>query len=328
MKTLKTKEVDVHDADVDELDDDIDSTDEEDSSVDGDSELSMTSGTQGGGDLDAERIYMQEIGRHSLLSAEEEITLGRLVQKGDQKARKRMIECNLRLVVKIATRYVYRGLTLMDLVEEGNLGLIRAVEKFDPEKGFRFSTYATWWVRQAIERAIMNQSRTIRIPVHVAKTMHRYQRTARQLSQLQEKEIQPEDIAAVLDESPEDVRYVLALNEKVLSLEGFANSDNDQSILETIPDNEAGPEDLLQEHEAQEGISAWLSELSTREREVLVRRFGLWGQDRATLEEVGKVIGVTRERVRQVEVSALRRLRQFIERDATARRSEGMQAAS
>jgi RNA polymerase nonessential primary-like sigma factor len=275
-------------------------------------------------ELDAEQMYLREIGRHPLLTAEEEVHFGRLVQKGDQAARKRMIEANLRLVVKMATRYLYRGLPLMDLIEEGNLGLIRAVEKFDPERGFRFSTYATWWVRQAIERAIMNQSRTIRIPVHVSKTINRLQRTANRLSQTCERDVRPEDIAEMVDESAEEVRYLMGLTTKVASLESNSGGDNDHSLLEVIPDEDAGPEQLLTEHEDQIDINYWLSQLSSREREVVVRRFGLDGQEQATLEEVGSRIGVSRERVRQVQTAALNRLRELISAGTDAARMPEM----
>ncbi len=289
--------------------------DKEESSTDSEAEECENESLWSAGretELDAEQLYLREIGRHPLLTAEEEVHYGRLVQKGDAAARKRMIEANLRLVVKMATRYLYRGLPLMDLIEEGNLGLIRAVEKFDPERGFRFSTYATWWVRQAIERAIMNQSRTIRIPVHVSKTINRLQRTANRLSQSCEREVRPEDIAEVVDESAEEVRYLMGLTTKVASLESNASGDNDHSLLEVIADDDAGPEELLADHEDQIDINYWLSQLSSREREVVVRRFGLDGQEQATLEEVGSRIGVSRERVRQVQTAALNRLRELI----------------
>lgn len=264
-------------------------------------------------DLDVERLYFREVGRHPLLRADDEARLGRLVQNGDMDARQRMIECNLRLVVKMARRYVYRGLPLMDLIEEGNLGLIRAVEKFDPERGFRFSTYATWWIRQAMERAIMNQSQTIRIPVHVEKTISRYQRTAYQLSQANDREVKPEDIADALDESPDNVRYLMSLKGKVTSLESFSDGDNGQSLLDVIPDESSGPEETLADDEEKGDIAFWLSHLNKREQEVVARRFGLGGQDRATLEEIGTTIGISRERVRQVQSSALKRLRGLIE---------------
>ena len=266
-------------------------------------------------DLNADKLYLREIGKHPLLSAEEEVHFGRLVQKGDEKARKHMIECNLRLVVKLSRRYLNRGLPLLDLIEEGNLGLIRAVEKFDPERGFRFSTYATWWIRQAIERAIMNQSRTIRVPVHIAKTIYKYQRTARHLSQIQDRDVLPEDIAHMLDESPEEVNYLLGLDGKVASLDLPLSSENAQSLGDTIPDDSGDPLSFLEENSDHMNISYWLSRLNTREREVVVRRFGLEGNERATLEEVGLAIGVTRERVRQVQNAALRHLREFIEDD-------------
>ncbi|MEJ2345902.1 MAG: sigma-70 family RNA polymerase sigma factor [Gammaproteobacteria bacterium] len=279
-------------------------------------------------EMDVERLYFREVGRHPLLSAEEETYYGRRVQSGDAEARKHMIECNLRLVVKMARRYVYRGLPLMDLIEEGNLGLIRAVEKFDPERGFRFSTYATWWIRQAMERAIMNQSQTIRIPVHVEKTINRYQRTAYQLSQKQDKEVKPEDIADALDESPDEVRYLLSLKGKVTSIESFGDEESGQSLLDVIADENSGPEDMLADDEEKSDIAFWLSHLNTREREVVMRRFGLGGRDRATLEEIGSTIGISRERVRQVQSSALKRLRGLIESGVVPPRRVSAHSAS
>lgn len=268
------------------------------------------------GDLDATRLYLGEIGFSPLLSAEEEVYFARLALKGDEAARKRMIESNLRLVVKIARRYMNRGLALLDLIEEGNLGLIRAVEKFDPERGFRFSTYATWWIRQTIERALMNQTRTIRLPIHVVKEINVYLRAARQLAQKLDREPSPEDVAEMLDKPIEDVERMLGLNERIASVDVPAERDSERSLLDTIPDEQnPDPASILQDSDVQRHIDTWLGQLNDKQRAVVVRRFGLYGREIATLEEVGEEIGVTRERVRQIQIEALRRLRQILERE-------------
>jgi RNA polymerase nonessential primary-like sigma factor len=273
-------------------------------------------GDMSDGELDATRIYLGEIGFSSLLSAEEEVQYSRRAQAGDHAARSRMIESNLRLVVKIARRYMNRGLALLDLIEEGNLGLIRAVEKFDPERGFRFSTYATWWIRQTIERALMNQTRTIRLPIHIVKEINIYLRAARRLAQTLDREPSPEDVAQLLDRPIEDVKRMLGLNERITSVDIPADRDSDRTVLDTIPDEQnPDPARVLQDNDVQRHIEAWLAQLNEKQREVVVRRFGLHGYEIATLEEVGNEIGVTRERVRQIQIEALRRLRQILERE-------------
>ncbi len=265
---------------------------------------------------DATRLYLKEIGFSPLLSAEEEVYFSRLVQKGDEASRKRMIESNLRLVVKIARRYMNRGLALLDLIEEGNLGLIRAVEKFDPERGFRFSTYATWWIRQTIERGIMNQTRTIRLPVHVVKEINIYQRAARHLAQKLDREPTPEDVANLLDKPIDAVKSMMGLNERVTSVDAPMDADPDRSLLDAIADDSVqSPENVLQSEDMQTQIHAWLEELSDKQRQVVERRFGLNGHEVATLEEVGTDIGVTRERVRQIQVESLKRLRIILEKN-------------
>ncbi|HEX5792297.1 MAG TPA: RNA polymerase sigma factor RpoS [Rheinheimera sp.] len=263
--------------------------------------------------MDATQIYLGEIGFSPLLSAEEEVYFSRLALKGDQAARKRMIESNLRLVVKIARRYINRGLALLDLIEEGNLGLIRAVEKFDPERGFRFSTYATWWIRQTIERAIMNQTRTIRLPIHVVKELNIYLRAARELSQKLDHEPTPEEIASALDRPVEEVRKMLKLNEKITSVDTPVAGASEKQLLDVIADEkELGPETELQDEDIRQHLVVWLNELNPKQREVLARRFGLLGYEPSTLEDVGHEIGLTRERVRQIQVEALRRLREIV----------------
>src|SRR5690554_5057583 len=264
--------------------------------------------------LDPTQMYLNEIGFSPLLTPEEEVHFARLAQKGDPAGRKRMIESNLRLVVKIARRYVNRGLALLDLIEEGNLGLIRAVDKFDPERGFRFSTYATWWIRQTIERAIMNQTRTIRLPIHVVKELNTYLRAARELTQKLDHEPSPEEIAQLLDRPVEDVKRMLGLNERVPSVDVPLGADSDKTLLDTLPDDMAGdPGDLLQEEDLNASIDDWLSEVSEKQRVVVTGRFGLRGHESSTLEEVGREIGLTRERVRQIQVEALKRLRDIFE---------------
>jgi len=276
----------------------------------------FSAGTIPQGDLDATRIYLSEIGFSPLLTAEEEVYFARKSLKGDEEARKRMIESNLRLVVKIARRYMNRGLALLDLIEEGNLGLIRAVEKFDPEKGFRFSTYATWWIRQTVERALMNQTRTVRLPIHVVKEINIYLRAARKLAQSLDREPNPEDVAEMLDIPIEDVKHMLGLNERITSVDVPTGRDSDKSLLDTIPDEQnTDPSLLLQNTDVQRHIDTWLSQLSDKQCAVVERRFGLHGREVATLEEIGNELGVTRERVRQIQIEAIRRLRQILERE-------------
>jgi RNA polymerase nonessential primary-like sigma factor len=267
-------------------------------------------------DLDATRLYLGEIGFSPLLTAEQEVEIARKIQKGDQEARKRMIESNLRLVVKIARRYLNRGLALLDLIEEGNLGLIRAVEKFDPERGFRFSTYATWWIRQTIERGIMNQTRTIRLPIHVVKEINIYLRAARHLAQSLDHEPSPEEIAHMLDKPIDDVKRMLGLNERVTSVDVPLGRDSDKTVIDAIPDeHNVDPSVLLQDEDMHGCIETWLGQLNDKQREVVEWRFGLHGRDIATLEEVGNALGVTRERVRQIQLEALKRLRDVMERE-------------
>lgn len=267
-----------------------------------------------GSELDATRIYLNQLGRWRLLTAEEEKHFGRLALEGDDDARRIMIESNLRLVVKIARRYLNRGLPLLDLIEEGNLGLIRAVEKFEPERGFRFSTYATWWIRQTIERALMSQVRTIRLPVHVAKEMNAVLKAYRSLSVKMQGTPTAQEVARLLDKSSERVEQLLRLSEKDLSADAPMTADSSKSLLDMAPDDAQSPvTDVLLTERIEQRIDEWLGRLNSRQREVLQRRFGLGGHEVATLEEVAADMGVTRERVRQIQREAQLKLRCILE---------------
>ena len=268
------------------------------------------------GDLDATRLYLNEVGFSPLLTREEEKFYARKARAGDETARRRMIESNLRLVIKIARRYMNRGLALLDLIEEGNLGLIRAVEKFDPGKGFRFSTYATWWIRQTIERAIMNKGRTVRLPIHVIKEINIYLRAARKLAQTLGREPGPEDVAKMLDRPLENVKRLFGLNERETSVDAPLGRESARSLLDTLPDeHNADPSLLLQNNDVQKHLDQWLEQLPKKQRAVVERRFGLHGKEAATLEQTGRELGVTRERARQIQLEAIRRLRRILERE-------------
>ncbi len=261
---------------------------------------------------DATEMYLSEIGGSVLLSAADEAEVARRVQKGDMAARAQMIESNLRLVVKIARRYLNRGLPLLDLIEEGNLGLIRAVEKFDPEKGFRFSTYATWWIRQAVERGLMNQAKTIRLPIHIAKELNTYLRAQRELSQKLDHEPTADDVASLLGLPVDNVRKLLDLADEIACTE-ISTLEPERGAWDTFEDGAAiDPGQLLQSSKLKARIDVWLGALPEKSRDVVCRRFGLRGHDMATLEEVGREIGLTRERVRQIQVEALKELRMML----------------
>ena len=276
--------------------------------------------TRRSSDSDPTRLYLKEIEVSPLLTADEEVYYSRLSLKGDTAARDKMIECNLRLVVKIARRYMNRGLALLDLIEEGNLGLIRAVEKFDPERGFRFSTYATWWIRQTIERGLMNQTRTIRLPIHVIKELNTYLRAARKLTQELNREATSEDVARLLKKPVKDVEKMFKLADRVSSFDIPMGGEGERPLLDIIPDDSsADPASILQDEAVIGHLDSWLDELDEKQRDVVVRRFGLRNHPRGTLEEVGVELGVTRERVRQIQMDALRKLRRILEHSGYSR---------
>ncbi|MCC8367605.1 RNA polymerase sigma factor RpoS [Xenorhabdus sp. PB61.4] len=316
QSTLKVNEL-YEEADLDENGTEADDFDEallkdEDDLTSFDEDLELLQGVNQRV-LDATQLYLGEIGFSPLLTAEEEVLFARRALRGDIAARQRMIESNLRLVVKISRRYSNRGLALLDLIEEGNLGLIRAVEKFDPERGFRFSTYATWWIRQTIERAIMNQTRTIRLPIHIVKELNVYLRTARELAHKLDHEPSVEEIAEKLDKPVDDVSRMMRLNERITSVDTPISGDSDKALLDILSDeNDSGPETTIQDDDMKQSIVKWLFELNAKQREVLARRFGLLGYEAETLEDVGREIGLTRERVRQIQVEGLRRLRDIL----------------
>ena len=263
--------------------------------------------------LNPTRQYLDEIGISPLLSADEEKYYARRAHKGDEAARQRMIESNLRLVVKISRRYINRGLPLLDLIEEGNLGLIHAVKKFDPERGFRFSTYATWWIRQTIERAIMNQSRTVRLPIHIIKDINSCLRAARRLRQESDREPTSADIANHLERDVAEVERLMGLHHRVTLRAGPADDDGGNPVDMLQGKRDAEPSRCAQKEAMSDIVEHWIGELDEKQREVLERRFGLHGYRRATLEQIGSEIGVTRERVRQIQLEALKNLRKMME---------------
>ncbi|MCL4208393.1 RNA polymerase sigma factor RpoD [Patescibacteria group bacterium] len=284
---------------------------EEDTVSDSAKELEMLSSLKTSGSADPVRMYLKEIGRIPLLNREDEIRLAQRAEAGDAKAKEKLTSSNLRLVVSIAKKYIGRGMTFLDLIQEGNKGLIRAVEKYDWTKGFKFSTYATWWIRQAITRAIADQARTIRIPVHMVETINKLMRTSRKLMQDLGREPTPEEIGELMDLEPEKVREILKISQNTTSLESPVGDGEDDSVLGDFiaDDKQTTPYDATSQHMLTENIREVLSALSDREARVLEMRFGLEGGKPMTLEEVGRKFGVTRERIRQIEAKALRKLR-------------------
>jgi RNA polymerase nonessential primary-like sigma factor len=264
---------------------------------------------------DPTSLYLNEIGVAKLLTSDEEKAIGRRIRQGDESARHRMIECNLRLVVKIARHYLNRGLPLLDLIEEGNLGLIHAVKKFDPERGFRFSTYATWWIRQTIERGIMNQARTVRLPIHIIKEINAVHRATRTLRCGRDSTPTAAEIAEYLDRDVEDIERLQGLHNRVtIGSSGLGNSNDERSLLESLPgQKDSEPASCAQKEHVHEIVDCWLFKLNDKQREVVERRFGLHGYRRLTLEEIGNEIGVTRERVRQIQIDALKNLKTMME---------------
>jgi RNA polymerase nonessential primary-like sigma factor len=302
----KEKKVDSFESALPEPEEDADEKEEE-----------IKPSTRSSGTLDPTQLYLNEIGFVPLLSVEEEIKYARLALKGDEEGRKRMIEGNLRLVVKIARCYLNRGLAFLDLIEEGNLGLMHAIEKFDPERGFRFSTYATWWIKQTIERAIMNQTRTIRLPIHVIKELNIYLRAARELTKSLGHKPTAEQVAEMVDKPLADVKKILSLSDDTVSLDTPFSQDPRKSLLDIVADDvDNNPMQLLDNSNINKNIAKWLTKLDGRYREVLEQRFGLGRYaDKATFEEIGKRMGLSRERVRQLQTEALKELRNILEKE-------------
>jgi RNA polymerase nonessential primary-like sigma factor len=265
--------------------------------------------------VDAIRLYLQEIGHNPLLTAEEEVSLGLKIQQGDLAARNRLVECNLRLVVRIARRYQRQHtLPLLDLIEEGNLGLIRAAELFDPARGFRFSTYAAWWIREGIDRGIMNQSRVVRLPIHIIKNLSAVLRSSRQIAQTMQDEPRVEEVAHVMGKSVAHVKDCLQQDRRVVSLDAPSRWEGGPSLAQTLVDaDQAGLETSLEEQDVQRQIQRALLRLDIRHRTVLIRRFGMDGEEGETLSAISKELGVSHERVRQLQEEALELLRQYTE---------------
>jgi RNA polymerase nonessential primary-like sigma factor len=259
------------------------------------------------------QCYLNEIGKSDLLTAEQEVYYARRAIKGNESARQKMIVSNLRLVVKISKKYINRGLALVDLIEEGNLGLMRAVTKFDPELGYRFSTYATWWIKQNIQRAIMNQSRMIRLPVHVIKELNKCHVAVNEIEKGQESAASYQQVSASVDKPLKKVKKLMELNNKVVSMDKPLSSEDNEMLNKAVSDKNTDPCYLLQREENTVDLAQWVCKLPERQCEILARRFGLLGYEVSTLVEVGKAVGLTRERVRQIQVTALESLREMME---------------
>ncbi len=264
---------------------------------------------------DTTQHYLNQIGARPLLTAAEEVHYATLAKQGDFAARQKMIEHNLRLVVSIAKHYINRGVVLLDMIEEGNLGLMRAIDKFEPERGFRFSTYATWWIRQSIERAIMNQARTVRLPVHMVRELNQILRAKYHLEAQHRdgKDASAEDIAHLVDRPVEDVQDILALSEHATSLDAPLDNDPQASLMDMLPGDAAdGPDSQAELHQMTAKVRDWLGKLPDKQRIVILRRFGLDNDDPATLEELAEEMGITRERVRQIQQEALVKLKRAL----------------
>lgn len=286
-------------------------------------ETMVADGSRGADDMpsiDATQIYFNEIGHSALLNAEEEAILTRKVKQNDAEARKRMIECNLRLVVNIAKHYTHHGVALLDLIEEGNMGMMHALDKFDPERGFRFSTYATWWIRQSIERCIMNQSRTIRLPVHVIKDLNTVLQASRHLEAHTGKEPRPEDIAYLVGRPVKEVQRMLFLNLGMMSLDAPLDVDPLLCMGDIMADeNTPGPDLMLEQHELRSRLQEWLGRLNEKQRYIIERRYGLNGGEIHTLEQLAGHLHLTRERVRQIQLEALEALRTVLSGEGVSR---------
>ena len=298
-------------------DDGLEGLDEEDVEAeeeDEDEEAVQEKGALDDHSDDAIKLYLKEIQKTNLLTAEDERTLARRISQGDMAARNRMIESNLRLVVKIAKRYMNRGLPFLDLIEEGNMGLIKAVERFKLSKECRFSTYATWWIRQSIERALVNQSRTIRLPVHVSDDINKYIKISRELTHQLNREPQPKEIAEAMGVDPAYIRRLMVLVKKTYSIEHPMGENNDYSLIDTIEDtNSVDPAALIEDLNKFAHVSEWLDTLGENEQEILALRFGLNDREPQTLDTIGRRFGVTRERIRQIEAKSLEKLRRIME---------------
>lgn len=269
------------------------------------------------GSQDLVNRYLKEVRKHPLLTLEEEKKVTARIRKGDKKARKTLIESNLRLVIKIAKKYQNRGLPLIDLIQEGNFGLIRAVDKFNPQMDCRFSTYATWWIKQSVERAIMNQTRTIRIPIHVSDDVNRVLKEVYNFYQLHNREPYIEELSNILGIAEEEINKILSYVKKTTSIDApLSEKDDDYALVETVKDDGSlNPAELVENIMRTEKIKEWLEQLDSKERNILVMRYGLDGSPPQTLEVIGRVFGVTRERIRQLEIKALEKLREMIENE-------------
>lgn len=299
--------------------DDMDDGEEDDESEESEESEEDTSKKEDGPTDDAIKLYLKEIQKTKLLTAEEERMLARRISEGDMAARDRMIESNLRLVVKIAKRYMNRGLPFLDLIEEGNMGLIKAVERFKLSKECRFSTYATWWIRQSIERALVNQSRTIRLPVHVSDDINKFIKISRELIHQFNREPKVEEIAEYMGVEPSYIRRLMVLVKKTYSIEHPMGENRDYSLIDTIEDTNAdNPSVFVDDINKYAHVCNWFATLSENEQEILVLRFGLNDQDPQTLDTIGRKFGVTRERIRQIEAKSLQKLRNLMEEQEAA----------